>query len=188
MEQVVKQFKKVIKNFMGRGTADIPKEPSKLHVVSAARVKELFDEVELELARDTQKIDKAFDAFKSLVYSELDQLRESSEARHWQQIHREGGKINGGRRYFFIQQFNTRGWLVERSGLGWVISRAEKIAQQNLFVRHGTPFDIVSILEPADGSDRFRIRSGRWEIDHFSIDAYAKRWLKVLRDASTDAK
>jgi hypothetical protein len=182
MEQKVNRLKKAFQAFFSGSFTNVSLESPKPLLVSEKRARELFDEVELELSRDVLKVEKAFEMFRGLVFLHLDHLRESSTSRQCQQIHREGGKINGGRRYFFIQQFNTKGWLVERSGLGWVVSRAEKIAQRNLFVRHGAPFDIVSILEPADGSDRFRIRSGRWDIDHFSLDAYAARWIKVIMD------
>jgi hypothetical protein len=137
-----------------------------------------------DLARPTQseaKVDTAFEALRGSLFAFLDQQRNLNGGdSSGPSVYREFGRINGGRRYFYVKGFNELGWLFERLGLGWTLSRAEKIADRSLFVRHGDSFDVVSVLEAPGISERFRLRSERWNIDHLSLEAYSRKCAKSI--------
>lgn len=68
----------------------------------------------------------------------------------WPTWHFERGRIEPGRRYFYLKAQNQQGWLFERSGAGWVIARCEKIHDRDLFLRSYEAWDIVSIFSQGD--------------------------------------
>lgn len=133
------------------------------------------------LAHDARLIDQAFEVQRATLWKMLDECRSVSsfEGQADLGFHREFGKASGDRRYFFIKLFNERGWLFERSGIGWVVSRAEKIIERNLFIRHGDAYDFVTVLFNSDGS-RARIASQRWSLDHFHPEVYASKYAGVI--------
>ncbi len=140
-----------------------------------------WDEVLVQPTQNEAKVDLAFEALRESLFTILDQQRTRNEVPYSPGfVSREFGRINGGRRYFYIKGFNQTGWLFERIGLGWTLSPAEKIADRSLFIRHGDSFDVVSVLEASGGSDRFRLRSERWNIDHFSLEGYSMKCAKAL--------
>ncbi|MEI8026671.1 MAG: hypothetical protein WCI18_10015 [Pseudomonadota bacterium] len=142
-----------------------------------------WDEVLLHPTQNEAKVDMAFEALRESLFSSLDQQRTRNEGPSPSSsgfVCREFGRINGGRRYFYIKGFNQTGWLFERIGLGWTLSPAEKIADRSLFIRHGDSFDVVSVLEASGGSERFRLRSERWNIDHLSLEGYSMKCAKAL--------
>jgi len=133
------------------------------------------------MAYDMSVIDRVFEEQRQTFWQLLDDVRseKSSMNDHTAGIYREFGKADGGRRYFYVKTFNERGWLFERSGIGWVLSRAEKITERNLFVRHGSAFDLVTVLVSKDSS-RVRISSQRWSLDHLNADIYAKKCFDAM--------
>lgn len=140
-----------------------------------------WDDPALAPSQNEAKVDAAFDALKKTLFAVLDQKRTNDYPDiNPGMVHREFGRINGGRRYFYIKAFNESGWLFERNSAGWTLSRAEKIAERSLFVRHGETFDGVSVLEAAGSLERIRLRSERWNIDHMSLDAYGARCAKAM--------
>jgi hypothetical protein len=140
-----------------------------------------WDDPVLLPSQNEAKVDAAFEAFRVLLFTILDQKRTNGSSEVFPaMVHREFGRINGGQRYFYIKAFNESGWLFERVGAGWTLSRAEKITERSLFVRHGQSFDRVSVLEASGSLERIRIRSEFWNVDHMSLDAYVAKNAKAL--------
>ena len=140
-----------------------------------------WDEALVRPTQSEAKVDRAFEALRVALFTFLDQQRDHMDAPPSSRlICREFGRVNGGQRYFYIKGFNQKGWLFERIGLGWALSSAEKISERSLFIRHGDSFDVVSVLEATSDSERFRLRSERWNIDHFSLEAYSMKCVKAL--------
>ena len=74
---------------------------------------------------------------------------------------RETGRLGPKRPYFYLKPINETGWLFERSGSGWVVSRAEKIVGADTFLRRGEPWDIVTLHEAMPAvADRDRGSTG----------------------------
>ena len=71
----------------------------------------------------------------------------------------EAGRIDPGRLYFYLKKANEKGWLFERSGIGWLVSRSEKIIDQSLFLRLEEPVDIVTTFRAEPDSGRYKINS-----------------------------
>jgi hypothetical protein len=92
---------------------------------------------------DTE-LNASFEALRQAIYGELDR----GAAGRGTIVFREHGKLatesQNVRPYFFVQAQGEDGWLFERSGSGWIISRAAKIASQELFIRRA-PVDIVAV-------------------------------------------
>jgi hypothetical protein len=62
----------------------------------------------------------------------------------------ERGRLAEDRSYFYLAPWHEEGWLFERGPTGWIVSRAEKIVQQNTFMRRAEAFDSVTLYQ-ADG-------------------------------------
>ena len=83
----------------------------------------------------------------------------------------EKGRIADGRAYFYIKPKDLSGWLFERSGRGWTVSRCEKIGSQDLFLRKGETIDIVAVEE--DSPREFpRVSSSMLGWDPVSLRVY----------------
>lgn len=104
-------------------------------------------------------------------------------------IFREAGRIAPNRLYFYVKPQNQRGWLVERSAAGWLVTGAEKIVAQDMFLRDREPVDSVLLYErrdesvdeaaPAKRSPRVRVGGDvRGELLAFTV--YEHRLLKQL--------
>lgn len=92
----------------------------------------------------------------------------------------EAGRLAPGRPYFFYKPLSKKGWLFERSGAGWVISRAEKIVAQDLFLRDGDPIDAVSLYMASDQRGYPRVRSAVMGGDLLSLAVYEQRVLQQV--------
>jgi hypothetical protein len=94
-------------------------------------------------------LNASFDNLRQAIYSELDR----GQAANGKVVFREHGKLategQNVRPYFFVQAPGEDGWLFERSGSGWIISRAAKIGSQELFIRRA-PVDIVAVYRHAE--------------------------------------
>lgn len=117
--------------------------------------------------------DEVFQRLKRRVIeaSEAQQLRGGAA------ILVEAGKLNPGRAYFYLKPLGRQGWLFERSGAGWIVSRAEKIVAQDLFLREGEPIDAVSLFMAADQKGYPRVRSTNLSGDLLSLAVYEQRML-----------
>ena len=98
-------------------------------------------------------------------------------------ILRELGVTEDRRGYLFMKPMNEYGWLMERSGAGWRISRAEKIVGQNIFLRSDQdPWDVVTIWNDPVGECLTRVRSLRFGRELMTLAEYERRLGDNLRD------
>ena len=93
---------------------------------------------------------------------------------------RESGKLAPGRPYFFLKPLNSRGWLFERSGRGWVVTPAEKIVDRDLFLRDEEPFDIVTLYLARDSAVFPRVKAKSFGGALLSFAVYEQRLLAKL--------
>lgn len=98
-------------------------------------------------------------------------------------ILREAGRLGGQRAYFYLKPLNETGWLFERSGAGWVVSRAEKIVGRDTFLRQGEPWDIVSLHEAVDGQGTIRVNSRRVGAELVPFSVYETKLNEAIFDS-----
>ena len=91
----------------------------------------------------------------------------------------ESGWLDGNRRYFYLKPLSRSGWLFERSGFGWVVSRSEKIVLEDLFLRKGEPADLVSLFM-LKGADKPRVSSKLGDFTLLGFPRYKKLLLEQL--------
>jgi hypothetical protein len=85
--------------------------------------------------------------FEELRLSLLEEWRRPTQINERVPLFIEKGHIGDGRAYFYIKPKDLSGWLFERSGKGWTVSRCEKIGAQDLFLRKGETVDVVAVDE-----------------------------------------
>jgi hypothetical protein len=72
---------------------------------------------------------------------------------------------------------------MEKSAVGWRISRAEKIVGQNLFLRSNeAPWDMATLWSDEKGEGLRRVSSSRVGKDLLSISEYERRLVESLKD------
>ncbi len=109
--------------------------------------------------------------FEELRLSLLEEWGAQSPGRRQTPLFIEKGRIGDGRAYFYVKPKDLAGWLFERAGKGWVVSRCEKIATQDLFLRKGDTFDVVAVEETS--SKEFpRVSSSMLGWDPVSLRVY----------------
>ncbi|MBF0441654.1 MAG: hypothetical protein HQK54_07090 [Oligoflexales bacterium] len=82
----------------------------------------------------------------------------------------EAGTIMGNRSYFYLEPWDEKGWLFERTPYGWIISRADKIVEQKTFLR-GESWDAVTVFKP-EGEEVFRLSSKKMGDELLSFMIY----------------
>jgi len=120
------------------------------------------------------ELDQMFLRMRDRLYDTADAIAVGSRLRP-RVILREAGRIGPKRPYFFLKPMSETGWLFERSGSGWVVSRAEKIVGQDTFLRRGEPWDIVTLHESASGSNTIRVTSQRIGGDLIPFSVYESK-------------
>ena len=96
---------------------------------------------------------------------------------------RELGTTDDRRSYVFMKPMSEHGWLMERGGAGWRISRAEKIIGQSMFMRsHQDPWDVVTVWHDPQGDGLNRVRSQRFGRELLTMSEYERRLADALRD------
>ena len=105
------------------------------------------------LLDQSEQADEIFIKLKQRLYNAIDD-RQSGPT-----VFRESGRLAPGRPYFYLKAAGEKGVLCERTGAGWVISRAEKIVDRNLFLREGEPVDAVELYVAGDRATLPRVRS-----------------------------
>ncbi len=94
---------------------------------------------------------------------------------------REMGRIEPDRLYFFLKPLNERGFLFERAGSGWLVSKAEKIVGRDTFIRSGEPWDRVTLYQGRDGQvSGPRISSERLGVNFVSFAVYEQKLRQVF--------
>ena len=91
----------------------------------------------------------------------------------------ESGWVDPGRRYFYLKPFGSPGWLFERSGAGWVVSRSEKIVSRDLFLRRGSPWDVVTLFK-RPGGQRLRVASNLTQEEIIPFSQYERMMVKAV--------
>lgn len=87
---------------------------------------------------------------------------------------KESGRLSERRPYFYIKLSGEKGLLFERSGSGWIIAPAEKIAGRDLFLRNGEILDAVQIFT-SPKTKRFRLSSQLLDLDQVGVPVYCER-------------
>lgn len=92
---------------------------------------------------------------------------------------REFGRLGMDRSFFFLQPQSELGFLFERSGPGWVIARAQKVAEGK-YVREGESWDAVTLFMREGVAQDPRISSSRMGPDLVTLSVYRQRFLEAL--------
>lgn len=95
-------------------------------------------------------------------------------------VYKERGRMAPGRPYFFLKPHGASGLLFERSGPGWVVSRAEKIVDRDLFLRDGPVLEHANVFLAADRSSLPRIRSDSLGNELLAFAVYEQKLLRHL--------
>lgn len=118
--------------------------------------------------------DEIFLRLKHNLYAALD-AQEGGRT-----IFRESGRVAPGRPYFYLKPAGEKGWLWERQGAGWVITRAEKIIGRNLFLRDEEPVDAAELFIAKDRAALPRVRSQTLGQDLLAMAVYEQKLRKQL--------
>lgn len=167
---------------------------TRLRQIFSPKRNELYNSARLDPCSysviDSSKKDEADQYFESLrkaIYTGLDQDRKVERSSVLPpKLFTERGKLESGRSYFFLKPKDEPGWLFERSGPGWTISRCEKISEQNLFLREREAWDIVTLYSPHLRHSSLRVKSKRAGDDVLSFPVYQKMMVDAVISASAD--
>jgi hypothetical protein len=100
---------------------------------------------------------------------------------------RELGTTDDRRSYVYMKPMSEQGWLMERGGAGWRVSRAEKIIGQSMFMRsHQDPWEVATVWHDPQGQGLSRIRSQRFGHELLTMSEYERRLAEALRDMFTN--
>jgi hypothetical protein len=135
-----------------------------------------------ELVNDRTIPDQYFERLRRLIFKQLDELRGGQEsAKSLSPImFREAGRVSDNRSYFYLKEPGETGWLFERAGNGWIISRCEKIHGSGTFIRRTDAWDIVNLFAPSEGDAPVRVTSQRTGGDMISFFVYESKILAAL--------
>jgi hypothetical protein len=146
---------------------------------SAAIVKSRPPQLEERYAvlQEPTDIDGAFRLLRKELLLEVDKLNEAAREEDGSRlIQREIGVTAEKRHFLFLKPFNDYGWLLERSGAGWRVSRAEKIVSQDMFLRsNADPWDLVNVYEDPSGEGAHRVKSQRFGGALLALPVYHDR-------------
>jgi hypothetical protein len=130
-------------------------------------------ETDYEILEDSKELDHLFGRMREQILHN-DGLLSSKRGPSMRPL-RESGRIAPERPYFFIKPLNETGLLFERSGAGWVVSKAEKIVQEDTFIRSSNVWDVVTIYSPRQGvSGTARVSSERLGLDRVAFQVYTQ--------------
>jgi hypothetical protein len=136
------------------------------------------------IVEDTRVAESVFKRLAAPLMELCDDV--SNEARKSQQgrvVLRELGTTSDRRSYLFMKSLNDYGWLMERGGVGWRISRAEKIIGQDMFMRSSNdPWDVATVWSDPKGEGMQRIRSQRFGGELMSVTEYERRLIDAMRE------
>jgi hypothetical protein len=93
---------------------------------------------------------------------------------------REAGRLAPNRAYFYLKPQNQQGWLFERSGAGWVVTPADKIVAQDLFLRGTETLDHVALYLAKDRPGVPRVKSRAAGEDLLALAVYEGRLMQQL--------
>ncbi len=137
-----------------------------------SRPSSLFDRYEVLTLDDLG--DEVFHKLRREMFQRIDGEKN-------QTIFREYGKIAPGRPYFYLKPPGGKGLLFERSGSGWVLTFAEKIVAQDLFVREQTPLDQVVLYMAKDQALLPRVMSTREGDELVAFKVYEQHLFEAVK-------
>jgi hypothetical protein len=143
--------------------------------------------VRFELVVDRNTPDQYFMRMRKLIFKQLDELRQRQNGGSSLRplMFREVGRVADNRSYFYLKEPGETGWLFERAGSGWVISRCEKIYGSSTFIRRTDAWDIVNLFAANSGELPVRVTSQRFGGDMISFFVYEAKILASLGLSNT---
>lgn len=138
-----------------------------------------------ELLENEKEIDQLFNRMMRSMFH-ISGVRGWRSMQNPPKIRAETGELSDKRFYFYLDPWEDIGWLFERAPYGWVISRADKIINQqealgkqpwdggveaNLFLREES-WDAVTVYKPDDNSNLYRLSSRRMGKELVSFPVY----------------
>jgi hypothetical protein len=134
-----------------------------------------------EALDDGDTADELFLRLRRFLYKASDEANQQQDSPVAPpKILREAGRVYPERPYFFLQPLNDKGWLFERSGNGWVVSKAQKIVKDQNFLREQDPWDVVTLYRNRDGQGTPRISSQKLGAELVSFSFYEQKLNEVL--------
>lgn len=131
------------------------------------------------LSEDPSLADNYFELLKDTIFKVFASSHKSHNTNNQKRFFCESGWIDINRRYFYLKPLDQQGWLFERSGFGWVVSRSEKIVLDDLFLRKSDPLDIVTLFLMR-GMTRPRVASRLINEEVVSFSHYEELLIKYL--------
>lgn len=155
------------------------RERAKNRAAQKALIKDrpLTLEQRYELIERDDLSDAVFERLKRAVFQDIDQSARRGANRV---VAREAGRMAPGRAYFFLKPAGDAGFLFERAGAGWVVSRAEKIVARDLFLRRGAVIDSAALYLAKDGAAFPRVKSALFGDDLTPFAVYEQKLLERL--------
>lgn len=119
----------------------------------------LKPEPEYHLIQEKDQSDQIFHRLKRSLFYEATSSNAKNSGEGFGFYFKESGRLEPGRPYFYLKKSGQKGWLFERSGIGWLVTRCEKIMERELFLRLEEPTDIVTAFFSKDNPESYRISS-----------------------------
>jgi len=182
-EWLKKRFKVSENSLLNRKAYDRSRVPS---ATQSALVKDrpLSLEERYRVVDDPRAVETVFKRLAAPLMELCDAV--STEARRQNSgrvVLRELGNTDDRRSYVFMKPMNEYGWLMERGGAGWRVSRAEKIIGAEMFMRSSAdPWDLVTLWQDPKGEGLMRVKSQRFGHELMTVTEYERRLTDALRD------
>ena len=162
-------------NRLRRKPSVAPAEPAAKPRAALVKSRPASLEQRYALVEEMELADEVFKRLQRRVFEAIDRGRAAGPT-----VFREAGRLAPGRPYFYVKPQSARGWLFERSGAGWVVTAAEKIVAQDLFLRDGEPLDAVQLFAATDRVVMPRVKSHAGGDELLALAVYEGRLLQQL--------
>jgi hypothetical protein len=135
-----------------------------------------------ELVEGTELTDVVFRRLQRRLYEAADGKQAPRTRVRRAAMLREAGRIGGAppRPYFFLKPLDRTGWLFERSDTGWVVARADKITERDLFLRRGEAVDVATLFVARDSAGFPRVRSPLFGGELLALAVYEQKLIDHL--------
>ena len=124
-----------------------------------------------------RRVDEVFSSMRASLITMTDEISDAARrGLRGKIVFRETGKTSEGRGFAFFKPMSDYGWLVERTGAGWRISRAEKIIDREMFLRSNSePWDVAILYEDPAGQGQPRVKSSRFGNTLMALPVYQEK-------------
>jgi hypothetical protein len=129
-----------------------------------------------EVLREDEIADEAFRRLQRHVFGLLD----ARQADGGTTVFRESGRLGPKRLYFYVKPAGCQGFLVERSGGGWLVTGAEKIVARDLFLREEAPLDRATLFVARGTAALPRVKAATAGDSLLAFAVYEQRLLAQL--------